>query len=978
MGYNSFRSSSPSSKGNAGRHRLKFLVIVCMTMVFVLSSSTFLAPFSNLMRISACNIGPDGGVLARESDQFSAYTLQHQETLHVQDGRMEDGNSQESNQISDVVKVTEWFGESQSTIPVQREVRGEEPVSTTLEQEEIDESETKENDIIAKEDSTPSHGGDNVGTGTSEELVTSTLRETVDVASNASDGKNVVEQVPTESIDNGEVSNQKPVSSSAEEETPAITETKKEEVQNVSDTSGELVSSTLEEKLDVSPNTNDDKTVGEHVPTESTYNVEVTNQEPAFASAEEETPAVTEARNEEVRNVSETSEELMSSTLEEKVDVAPNANDDKNVEEQAPTEPTDNGEVTNQEPVSTSSEGETPATTESKNEEVQKDSDTPLQSSDSLQERSEELVLAAPKVENPSVSEQKNEGSLVAVESAQSDDNDQEWKEHKTTKQEPIFTTPGLETPAVIEAKNEENSEGVNSTQSPDNGAVLEEKNEWNQNQNPVPGSQGEQIHAATEPKNDASLTEQVSTPSAESTEAWFKEADIRPFRNEGDKPGNRSSPPNIALRRIADNIRSHSLAYSTRKDENQADSSCEGKYVYVYDLPPEFNTDIAARCDSLFPWFNLCDYFVDSGIGKPVNTASDGKQIMVPADRWFNTHQYALELVSHARIKKYKCLTEDPDQASLFYIPFYAGLDVIRWHFAKNTTNEKRDELTWKLLSWLEQKPSWSRRGGFDHVMVLGKISWDFHRNLKYGSWGSSMLELPQTQNVTKVLIERNPWVKKEIAAPHPTFFHPKSAADIDTWLNHIRSQERFSLVTFVGKGRPGTTNVRQQLIEQCRNASSEADCRIVECDNNLCQNPAYVNGAFLSTHFCMQPVGDSPTRRSVFDSLITGCIPVLFHPCTAHVQYLWHLPANETSWSVYISEDDVKEGTANVVEILKKIPNHERDAMRETIIKTIVPGLLYGAPGSDVSPYRDAFDITIENLLHRVSQLSDGNAPS
>lgn len=78
MGYNSFRSSSPSSKGNAGRHRLKFLVIVCMTMVFVLSISTFLAPFSNLMRISACNIGPDGGVLARESDQFSAYTLQHQ------------------------------------------------------------------------------------------------------------------------------------------------------------------------------------------------------------------------------------------------------------------------------------------------------------------------------------------------------------------------------------------------------------------------------------------------------------------------------------------------------------------------------------------------------------------------------------------------------------------------------------------------------------------------------------------------------------------------------------------------------------------------------------------------------------------------------------------------------------------------------------------------------------------------------------
>ncbi|XWS09224.1 hypothetical protein CRYUN_Cryun40dG0067200 [Craigia yunnanensis] len=35
-----------------------------------------------------------------------------------------------------------------------------------------------------------------------------------------------------------------------------------------------------------------------------------------------------------------------------------------------------------------------------------------------------------------------------------------------------------------------------------------------------------------------------------------------------------------------------------------------------------------------------------------------------------------------------------------------------------------------------------------------------------------------------------------------------------------------------------------------------------------------------FQSSIFCLQPLGDSYTRRSIFDSILAGCIPVLFHP--------------------------------------------------------------------------------------------------
>jgi hypothetical protein len=78
-------------------------------------------------------------------------------------------------------------------------------------------------------------------------------------------------------------------------------------------------------------------------------------------------------------------------------------------------------------------------------------------------------------------------------------------------------------------------------------------------------------------------------------------------------------------------------------------------------------------------------------------------------------------------------------------------------------------------------------------------------------------------------------------------------------------------------------------------------------------------------------------------------------------------------SSWSVYISEEDVKAGSVNVVEVLKKISRKERDDMRKLIIQEIVPGLLYAEPGADVSPFKDAFDVIIENLLYRTTHLPD-----
>ncbi|KAG7544108.1 Exostosin-like [Arabidopsis thaliana x Arabidopsis arenosa] len=367
--------------------------------------------------------------------------------------------------------------------------------------------------------------------------------------------------------------------------------------------------------------------------------------------------------------------------------------------------------------------------------------------------------------------------------------------------------------------------------------------------------------------------------------------------------------------------------------DENlDKPRSCEGKGVYVYDLPSKFNRDMLVGCNDILPGVNLCSYFKNEGFGEAIKNLGKG---------WFATHMYSLEPILHSRVLKHPCRVYNESQAKLFYVPYYGGYDVLRWHY-RNVSEDVKDRLGIEVLKWLESKESWRRNAGKDHVFVLGKITWDFRRDKV--PWGSRFLELQEMQNPTKLLIERQPWQIKIMSKPRP------------------------HLVSFAGGARPeNPDNIRSTLIEQCVSSSSN-QCRFLDCTNGICKNPKNVLDLFQDSEFCLQPPGDSATRRSVFDSLISGCIPVIFTPYTAYYQYAWHLPEDHRRYSVYISEQDVKEKRVNVVEILKAKTLREKKDMRIYIIHQLLPGLVYGDSNAKFEKFRDAFDITFDSLLEKI----------
>ncbi|KVI08945.1 xyloglucan galactosyltransferase XLT2-like [Cynara cardunculus var. scolymus] len=399
-------------------------------------------------------------------------------------------------------------------------------------------------------------------------------------------------------------------------------------------------------------------------------------------------------------------------------------------------------------------------------------------------------------------------------------------------------------------------------------------------------------------------------------------------------------------------------------------DDNCHHGKVYVYQLPTMFNFDLIGNCVDLDPWHWQCGVATNAGYGMTaIELAGIIPESLVQL--WYRTNQFSSEIIFHNRILNHKCRTMDPGSATVFYIPFYAGLAVGKYLFS-DSSNEERDFHAEKLIEWVQNQPYWRRSNGSDHVMVLGRITWDFRRLTDPEKrWGSKFLNMPEMQNVTRLTIERAPGDYHDIGIPYPTGFHPRSDTDIQTWQTFVRTYNRTSLFTFVGAARDDVgDDIRGLLLRTCRN---ESTCRVVDCAVTPCANgSSAIMESLLGSEFCLQPRGDSYTRRSVFDCMVAGAVPVLFWNRTMYDQYEWYLPDEPESYSVFIDHGDVSEGKKSIKGVLESYGREELREMRERVIETI-PKIVYGDIGSSNNDMKDAFEIAVDGVLRRFKAETD-----
>ncbi|EXB46028.1 Xyloglucan galactosyltransferase KATAMARI1 [Morus notabilis] len=400
------------------------------------------------------------------------------------------------------------------------------------------------------------------------------------------------------------------------------------------------------------------------------------------------------------------------------------------------------------------------------------------------------------------------------------------------------------------------------------------------------------------------------------------------------------------------------------RTVENKSDP-CGGRYIYVHDLPSRFNEDMLKECRSLSLWTNMCKFTTNAGLGPPLENVEG----VFSDTGWYATNQFTVDVIFSNRMKQYDCLTNDSSLAAAIFVPFYAGFDIARYLWGYNIST--RDAASLDLVDWLMKRPEWGIMGGKDHFLVAGRITWDFRRLTKEESdWGNKLLFLPAAKNMSMLVVESSPWNANDFGIPYPTYFHPAKDADVFIWQDRMRNLERKWLFSFAGAPRPGNPkSIRGQIIDQCRISKVG---KLLECDfgESKCHSPSSIMRMFQSSLFCLQPQGDSYTRRSAFDSMLAGCIPVFFHPGSAYTQYTWHLPKNYTLYSVFIPEDDIRKRNVSIEERLLQIPPEQVKIMREHVI-SLIPRLVYADSRSKLETLKDAFDVSVQAVIDKVTNL-------
>jgi hypothetical protein len=406
--------------------------------------------------------------------------------------------------------------------------------------------------------------------------------------------------------------------------------------------------------------------------------------------------------------------------------------------------------------------------------------------------------------------------------------------------------------------------------------------------------------------------------------------------------------------------------------DTNASGDPCRGRYVYVHDLPPRFNADIVRGCAAANDrWQGMCEDVRNAGLGRPLSGGA-----LTGATGWYATHQFALDAIFHGRMRQYGCLTNDSSAAAAVFVPFYAGFEFARHIWGYDAA--ARDAASLDLVRWLVRRPEWRRAGGRDHFLVAGRTGWDFRRDDRNSTWGTSLFLLPAVKNMTFLVVETATmgW-GNDLAVPYPTYFHPRTDSDVLRWQQRIRSSDRWWFMSFVGAARPSDPrSIRSQVMAQC---GASPACRQLGCTfgSAQCHYPGDIMVLFQSSTFCLQPPGDSASRRSTFDAMVAGCIPVFFQPRSAYLQYKWHLPRDHATYSVFIPAEDVRSGNVSVEAELRKIPPAAIEKMREEVIK-LVPRLLYADPRYKLETVKDAFDVAVDGVLQRMAETEDSKTGS
>eukprot|EP00252_Welwitschia_mirabilis_P006014 TRINITY_DN16670_c0_g1_i1.p1 TRINITY_DN16670_c0_g1~~TRINITY_DN16670_c0_g1_i1.p1 ORF type:complete len:501 (-),score=63.33 TRINITY_DN16670_c0_g1_i1:74-1576(-) len=269
---------------------------------------------------------------------------------------------------------------------------------------------------------------------------------------------------------------------------------------------------------------------------------------------------------------------------------------------------------------------------------------------------------------------------------------------------------------------------------------------------------------------------------------------------------------------------------------------------IYVYDMPFKFTYDLL--------WLFRNTYHETANLtsnGSPVHRLIEQHSI----DYWLWA-----DLIAPERERRLKSVVRvnRQEEADLFYIPFFTTISFFLLEKAQCK------QLYREALKWITEQPAWQRSNGRDHILPVHH-PWSFksvRRFMKNAIW-----LLPDMDSTGNWYKPGEVWLEKDLILPYV----PNTNVCDDICLAKSWSRRK-TLLFFRGRlKRNAGGKIRSKLVTVLQNSPGV----IIE-EGSIGEGGKHAEEyGMRSSVFCLSPAGDTPSSARLFDSIVSGCIPVI-----------------------------------------------------------------------------------------------------
>lgn len=267
---------------------------------------------------------------------------------------------------------------------------------------------------------------------------------------------------------------------------------------------------------------------------------------------------------------------------------------------------------------------------------------------------------------------------------------------------------------------------------------------------------------------------------------------------------------------------------------------------VYLYDLPRKFTYGV-----------------IESYLAARNTDLNELKKLKYPGNQHSAEWYLFSDLIREDRVESEIVRALDPDEADLFYVPFFSSLSLVVNPANKVVESGSRvysdEEMQESLMEWLEGHVYWKRNNGWDHVFICQDPNalYKVIDRVKNGILLVSDFGRLRGDQASLV---------KDVILPY--------SHRINSFNGDVGVGERKSLLFFMGnRYRKEGGKVRDMLFQVLE---KEEDV-IIKHGAQSRESRRMATKGMHSSKFCLHPAGDTPSACRLFDAIVSMCIPVI-----------------------------------------------------------------------------------------------------